>query len=69
MASSSVRGVGCVADLVCFDPKTVADRATYEEPRLGPVGIEYVSVNGVLVVESGRHTGALPGRALRRASA
>jgi N-acyl-D-amino-acid deacylase len=55
-----------VADLVVFDPETVASLATYEEPRRFPVGIEHVIVNGTAVVRDGEHTGALPGRALRR---
>ena len=57
---------GYVADLVVFDPKTVRANATYDEPRQFPDGIELVIVNGTPVVEGGRHTGALPGRALRR---
>jgi N-acyl-D-amino-acid deacylase len=57
---------GFVADLVVFDPETVRSNATYDEPRRFPDGIEQVIVNGVLVVEDGAHTGALPGRALRR---
>ena len=57
---------GYVADLVVFDPATVASLATYEEPRRFPVGIEHVIVNGTPVVRNGEHTGALPGRALRR---
>jgi N-acyl-D-amino-acid deacylase len=56
---------GMAADLVCFDPETVRDTATYEEPRQLPEGIPYVAVNGRLVVDGGRHTGDLPGRALR----
>jgi N-acyl-D-amino-acid deacylase len=57
---------GYVADLVVFDPKAVRANATYEEPRRFPDGIELVIVNGTPVVDAGRHTGALPGRALRR---
>jgi N-acyl-D-amino-acid deacylase len=57
---------GLVADLVVFDPATVRANATYDEPRRFPDGIEQVIVNGRLVVEDGSHTGALPGRALRR---
>ncbi len=57
---------GMVADIVVFDPDTVASRATMEEPRRFPVGIDQVVVNGVPVVMDGVHTGALPGRALRR---
>jgi N-acyl-D-amino-acid deacylase len=56
---------GYVADLVVFDPARVRSNATYDEPRQFPDGIEYVAVNGTLVVDGGRHTGALPGRALR----
>jgi N-acyl-D-aspartate/D-glutamate deacylase len=54
-----------VADLVVFDPARVRSNATYDEPRQFPDGIEYVVVNGTVVVDGGRHTGALPGRALR----
>jgi N-acyl-D-amino-acid deacylase len=57
---------GCFADLVVFDPATVADRATYVEPKQYPAGIEYVIVNGVPVIMKGEHTGELPGKALRR---
>jgi N-acyl-D-amino-acid deacylase len=58
---------GMAADVVCFDPETVRDTATYEEPRRIPVGIPYVIVNGRVVVDDGRHTGELAGRALRGA--
>jgi N-acyl-D-amino-acid deacylase len=57
---------GAWADLVVFDPKTVADRATALRPDLPPVGIAHVFVNGVAVVTDGKVTGARPGRALRR---
>lgn len=56
---------GMAADLVIFDPRTVRDRATFEEPRLPPVGIEHVFVNGVPVVDQGRLTSRRPGRLLR----
>lgn len=56
---------GYLADVVVFDPERVRALATYEEPRRFPEGIEHVIVNGVLVVDGGVHTGALPGRALR----
>jgi N-acyl-D-amino-acid deacylase len=56
---------GMAADVVCFDPETVRDTATYEDPKRLPEGIPYVAVNGRLVVDDGRHTGDLPGRALR----
>ena len=57
---------GLKADLVVFDPATVRATATYDQPRQFPVGIPYVMVNGQVVVDGGVHTGALPGRALRR---
>jgi N-acyl-D-amino-acid deacylase len=63
------RGVirpGAFADLVVFDPARVEDAATYGEPRRAPAGIHAVYVNGAAVVRAGRHTGARPGRALRR---
>jgi dihydroorotase/N-acyl-D-amino-acid deacylase len=61
------RGVlcdGARADLVVFDPATVADRATFAEPLLPPAGIRLVVVDGVVVVEDGAVTGARPGRVL-----
>ncbi len=61
--------VGKMADLVVFDPETVRDTATYENPRSHPEGIPYVMVNGVLVKDEDRPTGALPGRALRKPAA
>ncbi len=57
--------VGNGADVVVFDPATVADRSTWTEPRLEPVGIDAVIVNGSVVADHGRLTGALPGRVLR----
>jgi N-acyl-D-amino-acid deacylase len=63
------RGVirpGAFADLVLFDPATVADRATFADPGALSVGIETVWVNGVAVWQGGRTTGAHPGRGLRR---
>ncbi|HEV7931181.1 MAG TPA: D-aminoacylase [Actinomadura sp.] len=54
------------ADLVLFDPATVRDTATFEEPRREAEGIPYVFVGGTAVIADGRHTGALPGRSLRR---
>lgn len=56
---------GMAADLVVFDPHTVADTATYENPNQFPIGIGWVLVNGVVVVKEGQHTGAHPGRSLR----
>ncbi|MEW5978477.1 MAG: D-aminoacylase [Acidobacteriota bacterium] len=57
---------GLVADLVLFNPATVQDLATYENPRQYPAGIPYVLVNGTLVKDLDRHTGALPGEVLIR---
>jgi N-acyl-D-aspartate/D-glutamate deacylase len=57
---------GAFADLVVFDPATIADAATYDDPRRHPTGIRDVFVNGVAVVRNGRHGGARPGRVLRR---
>lgn len=56
---------GMFADVVVFDPNTIADRATYEQPKQLSVGVRQVFVNGVQVVRNGAHTGAKPGRALR----
>ena len=63
------RGVlraGAYADLVLFDPDTVADTATFDEPKRPAAGIELVMVNGRIVWQDGAHTGVRPGRALRR---
>jgi N-acyl-D-amino-acid deacylase len=56
---------GYFADVVVFDPATIADRATYENPHQYAVGVRHVLVNGVPVLRDGEHTGALPGRMLR----
>jgi N-acyl-D-amino-acid deacylase len=58
---------GSFADIVVFDQASIIDTATYQEPRRYPEGINHVFVNGVEVACDGRHTGARPGRALRRA--
>lgn len=57
---------GYGADIVIFDPETVGDRATFDEPRLEPTGIDRVIVNGKTVVRDGAPTDELPGRVLRR---
>jgi N-acyl-D-amino-acid deacylase len=57
---------GYWADITLFDPATVAERATYDEPHQYAAGIASVIVNGVVVIDAGEHTGALPGRVLRR---
>ena len=56
---------GQFADIVVFDPTTIADRATYEVPHQYAVGMQHVWVNGVQVLENGEHTGATPGRVVR----
>jgi N-acyl-D-amino-acid deacylase len=55
---------GMFADVVVFDPATIADRATFESPHQYAVGVQHVFVNGLQVLRDGEHTGALPGRAL-----
>ena len=52
---------GMKADIVVFDPDKISDEATYTKPKQHPVGIEYIFVNGKLVVENGKHTGILNG--------
>ncbi|MDP9348956.1 MAG: D-aminoacylase, partial [Gemmatimonadota bacterium] len=56
---------GARADLVAFDPDTIADRATFERPHQYPAGIPHVWVNGTPVLRDGEHTGARPGRSAR----
>lgn len=56
---------GFAADLVLFDPETIADTATFDEPRQQAAGIPYVFCNGVPVIDDGTATGALPGHSLR----
>tara|TARA_Y100001960_G_C14597283_1_gene788839 strand:- start:729 stop:1094 length:366 start_codon:yes stop_codon:yes gene_type:complete len=54
------------ADLVIFDPLTIIDRATYENPRQNPTGVPWVIVNGSTTVRDSIHTGALAGYGIRR---
>lgn len=75
MTSATARRIGCMdrglvrpgfmADLVVFDPDTLRDTATYENPISYPEGVHFVAVNGVLAVENSQTTGATPGRAFR----
>jgi len=75
MTSATARRIGAVdrgimrpgfmADLVVFDPDTLRDTATYDNPISYPEGVPFVAVNGTLVIEEGEPTGATPGRALR----
>lgn len=56
---------GMFADVVVFDPATIADKATFTQPHQMSVGVRDVFVNGVQVVAGGKHTGAKPGRVVR----
>ncbi len=67
LAERGILQPGWFADIVVFDPDTIADIATYAEPRQYPAGIDYVVVNGAVAVDHGRQTEARPGRMLRRA--
>ncbi len=61
------RGVvapGCVADLVVFDPQTIAEKATFLEPHQHSVGVDHVLIGGQFVLQAGKMTGTLPGRPL-----
>lgn len=60
---------GAAADLALFDPATIADRATFEEPHQYPVGIPFVIVNGVVTIDDGAFLDVRAGRVLRRDSA
>ena len=57
---------GMKADLVVFDADAIRANATRQAPRQLSGGVEYVIVNGQVVIDKGEHTGVLPGRALRR---
>lgn len=58
---------GYFADVVAFDPQTIQDHATFDKPRQYATGVSEVFVNGVEVIHDGEHTGAKPGRVVRRA--
>ncbi|MBM3933518.1 MAG: D-aminoacylase [SAR202 cluster bacterium] len=60
---------GFRADIAIFNPNTVKTHATRENPKQYPIGMDYVIVNGTVVIQNGENTGALPGRALRRGRA
>jgi N-acyl-D-amino-acid deacylase len=64
LTSRGILRDGMKADIVVFNPVTVNSTATFTHPKQFPLGIEYVFVNGEMVVEKGRHTGALPGEPL-----
>ena len=67
LADRGILKAGMWADVVIFDPATVRDVATFDNPNQLSVGMEYVLVNGVPVIEQSRMTGALPGKVLRGA--
>ena len=56
---------GHYADIVVFDPQTIQDHATFENPHQYATGVSHVLVNGIPVLEDGEHTGATPGRVVR----
>lgn len=64
LADRGIIKEGLAADVVLFDPETVRDTSTYEDPIQYPVGFEYVIVNGVPVISEGNLTGDLPGKVL-----
>ena len=64
LTSRGILRDGMKADIVVFNPVTVNCTATFAHPKQFPLGIDYVFVNGEMVVEKGRHTGALPGEPL-----
>lgn len=57
---------GNFADVVVFNPERIKDMATYESPMMYPAGIEYVIINGKIVIEKGNHTGVLAGKVIRK---
>ena len=65
LADRGVLAPGWFADVVVFDPDAFADRATYEEPTLLSVGMNYVLVNGVVAIDNGAYTGVTAGRVLK----
>jgi dihydroorotase/N-acyl-D-amino-acid deacylase len=64
-ADRGVLKAGMYADIVVFDPATIHDVATFDNPNRLSQGMEYVLVNGVPVVDQSKMTGALPGKVLR----
>ena len=64
-ASAAASSPGYFADVVVFDPATIADHATFEQPHQYATGVQHVFVNGVQVLKDGEHTGAKPGRVVR----
>jgi N-acyl-D-amino-acid deacylase len=69
LADRGVLRKGACADVAVFDPSRIAERGTYDDPHRYAVGVSTVVVNGEVVIDGGDHTGALPGRVLRRTAA
>ena len=65
LADRGILKAGMYADITIFDPETIIDRSTYEDPSHTSTGVSHVFVNGTAVIDDGRLTRALPGRALR----
>ena len=65
LADRGLLRAGMYADITIFDPETIIDRSTYEDPAQISTGVSYVFVNGTAVIDGGRLTRALPGRGLR----
>ena len=68
IADRGVLKPGAFADIVVFDPATIAAHSTYEKPMQYASGVVHVFVNGTQVLRDGEHTGAKPGRVVRRAA-
>jgi dihydroorotase/N-acyl-D-amino-acid deacylase len=66
MSERGVLSEGMIADIVVFDPETVADRATFQDPHQYPAGIDFVLINGIVAVDSGVFSDTRSGRMLRR---
>ena len=66
MLERGILSRGMIADIVVFDPETVADRSTFEDPHQYPAGIDFVIINGVVAVDNGVFDDARAGRILRR---
>lgn len=66
LARRGLLAPGYFADVVVFDPDAIQDHATFEQPHQYATGVEHVFVNGAQVLRHGEHTGALPGRVVRR---
>ena len=68
LADRGVLAVGKAADVIAFDPKTIADVSTYEKPTELATGVRWVLVNGKVAVENGKPTGVMAGQVVKRAA-